>query len=328
LAQAVGHSENLYVETQRLGLDGGDVIVLATDGVSNEIRERELPGLVRAEPAHAAHNLIALANRRGGHDNATAVVVRVAGAPARVRRWVKSRKVVFLALAGMAAAAVLVIVGVNLFKGPGGKGEPVGATAATAQPLPPETGSPSRKHKIESPREVETPIPPADIGQALKLQKRLEAIVTSAGRIQTNLEKAGLKVDEATAGAVRDKANHDLTTVNAIITRKGSGATDRKDLEDIGGRAKTAEATLKDLEAKAAEGEKKASAEPATPGAEGLPGGAPPTPATPAGAETPGPENGDKVGPDKNNGGSGNTQPSPDNTKTGGSNDGTSPISP
>jgi predicted Ser/Thr protein kinase len=100
---------------------------------------------------------------------------------------------------------------------------------------------------------VETAVTPADVKQARELQRRLEVIVTRAGRIQPILEKAGLEVDAATAGVVRDKANHDLTTVNAIITREGSGETDQKDLADIGGRAKTAEATLKGLEAKAAE---------------------------------------------------------------------------
>ncbi len=55
----------------------GDIFLLCTDGLSNEVHDREIgnalsPGSCR----QASEALIAMALKRGGHDNILAVVVR------------------------------------------------------------------------------------------------------------------------------------------------------------------------------------------------------------------------------------------------------------
>ncbi len=64
-----------------LHLRTGDMLVLCSDGVSTYLRTAELPALVRQtlSAQDAAERLVELALNRGGHDNATAVVARIAG---------------------------------------------------------------------------------------------------------------------------------------------------------------------------------------------------------------------------------------------------------
>jgi protein phosphatase len=72
-------SELLRVDVQQLGLRDGDIIVLCSDGVHGQIPPEDLVGFF--ESTHHAHELaellVAEADRRGGRDNATAVVVQV-----------------------------------------------------------------------------------------------------------------------------------------------------------------------------------------------------------------------------------------------------------
>jgi hypothetical protein len=67
------------VATFVLPLYNGDRLLLCTDGVYEYFNEAEIADLVTnsPSPARAANRLIELAIDRGGHDNATAVVVKV-----------------------------------------------------------------------------------------------------------------------------------------------------------------------------------------------------------------------------------------------------------
>jgi protein phosphatase len=59
-------------------LQSGDVLVLASDGLTEHVRRHEIAALTTAtDPTQIAHGLIAVANQRGGHDNTTVVVARV-----------------------------------------------------------------------------------------------------------------------------------------------------------------------------------------------------------------------------------------------------------
>ncbi len=63
-----------------LALAAGDVVLLCTDGVWGEVEDDQIEYLLRAntrDPQKAVDYLIEAANRAGGNDNATAVVVRV-----------------------------------------------------------------------------------------------------------------------------------------------------------------------------------------------------------------------------------------------------------
>ena len=59
----------------------GDVLLLCSDGVSGALDERTIVGVLAEEPEPnaAAHRLVRLAHERGGHDDASAVVVRLGG---------------------------------------------------------------------------------------------------------------------------------------------------------------------------------------------------------------------------------------------------------
>lgn len=63
----------------------GDIYVLCTDGLSGQVTDEEIGGIVRElSPAQACRLLVHLANLRGGVDNCTVQVLRVGELPANV----------------------------------------------------------------------------------------------------------------------------------------------------------------------------------------------------------------------------------------------------
>ncbi len=63
-------------------LQPGDIVLLCSDGLTDMVPEEEIVRLVsNRSPKRAAQRLIAAANRRGGFDNISVIVVRVGGAP-------------------------------------------------------------------------------------------------------------------------------------------------------------------------------------------------------------------------------------------------------
>jgi len=84
ITRALGMTPTVQVETRSepLELFDGDVFILATDGLTDLARNEEIlvttHSLLKTADVQAACNeLVALANRRGGHDNITVQVVRV-----------------------------------------------------------------------------------------------------------------------------------------------------------------------------------------------------------------------------------------------------------
>lgn len=62
-----------------------DIYILCSDGLSNQLNDEEIGGIVRElPPKQAARLLIHLANVRGGPDNSTVIVARVGELPANV----------------------------------------------------------------------------------------------------------------------------------------------------------------------------------------------------------------------------------------------------
>ena len=63
-------------------IQAGDVYLLCSDGLSGQVTDSEMGAVASAlPPAEACRFLIDLANLRGGPDNITALIVRVAGGP-------------------------------------------------------------------------------------------------------------------------------------------------------------------------------------------------------------------------------------------------------
>jgi serine/threonine protein phosphatase PrpC len=78
VTRAVGVYESVEVETFDLDVLPGDNFLLCTDGLYAYFADDELPGLLTAENVNdVPKGLIEKANTGGGHDNITAVVVRV-----------------------------------------------------------------------------------------------------------------------------------------------------------------------------------------------------------------------------------------------------------
>ena len=79
LVNAIGMAPTVSVDTFFVELTRGDRLLLCSDGVHGAIESESLLGqLLRTGSAEDAGNaLIAYVLRRGGHDNATAVVVDV-----------------------------------------------------------------------------------------------------------------------------------------------------------------------------------------------------------------------------------------------------------
>jgi protein phosphatase len=79
ITRALGHQPDLVVDLFEMPLQSGDVVLLCSDGLHGLVNDDELAHAARdADLDRACATLIALANRRGGSDNITALLVRVA----------------------------------------------------------------------------------------------------------------------------------------------------------------------------------------------------------------------------------------------------------
>jgi serine/threonine protein phosphatase PrpC len=78
VTRAVGAYESVETDTLDFEVLPGDHFLLCSDGMYAYLRETDLPEILSVEDvAEAPKTLVALANAGGGHDNITAVVVRV-----------------------------------------------------------------------------------------------------------------------------------------------------------------------------------------------------------------------------------------------------------
>jgi protein phosphatase len=79
ITRAVGHRDYVEVDTSDTDLTGGDRFFLCTDGFHGYLEnDGELVAMMRCPPAEGVKRAVDTANRRGGRDNITAVLVTVA----------------------------------------------------------------------------------------------------------------------------------------------------------------------------------------------------------------------------------------------------------
>ncbi len=77
LTQALGVGE-ITSETQSYQLEPGDYILLCTDGLSNVVADFEMAKVMQSNiPQLAAETLIDLANKQGGPDNITVIIIGI-----------------------------------------------------------------------------------------------------------------------------------------------------------------------------------------------------------------------------------------------------------
>ena len=79
VTRALGIDEAVRVDTWTLPAVRGDRFVVCSDGLVDEVPDHEIAALIEgiADPQQAADSLVAMANRHGGRDNVTVVVVDV-----------------------------------------------------------------------------------------------------------------------------------------------------------------------------------------------------------------------------------------------------------
>ena len=92
---------------QGMPLDGGDVLFLCSDGVSDLVKEEEIAEALKKGDLEAAlEGLKSLAYQRGAHDNLSMIAVRIPHKAARASAWLKTLRLTLFGLF-MLAAAVL-----------------------------------------------------------------------------------------------------------------------------------------------------------------------------------------------------------------------------
>jgi len=79
LLRALGAQAEIEVDVEEHTLFPRDVLLLCSDGLTRMVTDPEIAGTLQAETntVHAAENLVALANERGGPDNITVVIARL-----------------------------------------------------------------------------------------------------------------------------------------------------------------------------------------------------------------------------------------------------------
>jgi PPM family protein phosphatase len=86
LTRAMGIEPSVTADVCEVPCFEGDILVMASDGLSNQVTADEILDLVsRERPADACRSLTNLANERGGEDNITVVVARVVAVQSRRR---------------------------------------------------------------------------------------------------------------------------------------------------------------------------------------------------------------------------------------------------
>ena len=81
LTRCIGQPNKLEVDLHEYPLQTGDRILFCTDGITGLVEDEELANLLSAgreeEPLSVLKKIVALALQRGGHDNATAVLLYI-----------------------------------------------------------------------------------------------------------------------------------------------------------------------------------------------------------------------------------------------------------
>jgi serine/threonine protein phosphatase PrpC len=85
VTRAVGIYNSVAVDTIDFDILPGDALMLCSDGLHSYLKPEELPALLAdGDVKESPKRLIELANRGGGHDNITSIVVRVGASATRI----------------------------------------------------------------------------------------------------------------------------------------------------------------------------------------------------------------------------------------------------
>jgi protein phosphatase len=76
LTRALGVRPNVEPDLAEISPQAGDLFVMCSDGLTNHMRDEEIGAAIEGDLQSACDALVDLANRRGGEDNTTVVIVR------------------------------------------------------------------------------------------------------------------------------------------------------------------------------------------------------------------------------------------------------------
>ena len=78
ITRSLGNNPTVDVDIYTHDLQVGDIFLLCSDGLSNEVNEQEMKdAMLQGAPSQAALELVELALERGGRDNATVLILAV-----------------------------------------------------------------------------------------------------------------------------------------------------------------------------------------------------------------------------------------------------------
>jgi protein phosphatase len=76
ITRAIGAEQDVHPDLYEVTLNSGEILLLASDGLTRSVQPHEIAViLAKTTASEACQELIALANRYGGHDNITCIVV-------------------------------------------------------------------------------------------------------------------------------------------------------------------------------------------------------------------------------------------------------------
>jgi protein phosphatase len=94
LVRVLGREPDVDVDVTEVPVQSGDYVLLCSDGLTRMVPEAEMANAIRTfqEPQQICDHLIAIANRNGGADNITVVIVEVTGGwwHQLIDRWKRS----------------------------------------------------------------------------------------------------------------------------------------------------------------------------------------------------------------------------------------------
>lgn len=77
ITRAIGSSPELEVDIISHQIEADDIYILCTDGLTNMVSESDIADIVSgSDPEHACAKLIEAANKQGGEDNITVIVIK------------------------------------------------------------------------------------------------------------------------------------------------------------------------------------------------------------------------------------------------------------
>ena len=92
ITRVVGRHAEAHAETLHFDLVAGDAFLLCSDGLSKYVSDDEIATVFeKVPPAKVPEQMVRIAKKRGGDDNVSAVVVRLAGEPGERGRDVLAR---------------------------------------------------------------------------------------------------------------------------------------------------------------------------------------------------------------------------------------------